>query len=183
MKKTFENIGLWWKFEGRYYHKDLITGIKNIIKWFPTIWKDRDWDHTFIFNILIKKLEFQSKYIGDKNRHSRSKRDAEIMMTCVRLMEKIREGEYEIEYMDYHDSDYNWIDCDTPGHKQLDIVQNKEWFDDYFKKYPLVYKKVIKENPDEEKSKIALLISIENHKRAKKVLFKLMENYIEHWWD
>jgi hypothetical protein len=98
-------------------------------------------------------------------------------------MEKIREGEYEIEYMDYHDSDYNWIDCDTPGHKQLDIVQNKERFDDYFKKYQLVYKKVIKENPDEEKSKIALLISIENHKRAKKVLFKLMENYIEYWWD
>ena len=60
---------------------------------------------------------------------------------------------------------------------------SSHYFDDYFKKYPLVYKKVLKENPNEDKSKIALLISIENHKRAKKLVFKLMENYIECWWD
>jgi hypothetical protein len=183
MKGIIENVELWWRHNGRYFHKDFISGIKNLFKWFPTIWRDRDWDSTFIFNILIKKLEFQAKYIGTNNRHTRAKRDSEIMMTCVRLMEKIREEEYAIEYMDYHDTKFEFVDCDIPGHKQLKTTELSENFNDYFKKYPRLHKKISSENPNEPKNRIAFLMAIENHKKAKKTLFKLMENYIEHWWD
>jgi len=167
----------------RYYYKNFITGIKNLIRWFPTIWKDRDWDDHYIWQLLIKKLKFQSRYIGERDFHTRAKRDAEVMMTCVRLMEKIKEEYYGMEYMDYHDSDYDWVNSDIEGYKELKINQKSERFDDYFKKYPLIYKKVLKENPNENKSRIAFLMSIEIHKKAKKVLFRLMENNIENWWD
>lgn len=185
-------IVLWWKFEGRYYHKDFINGIKNLIKWFPTIWKDRDWDTSFIFEIMIQKLKNQSDYIGKKDRHTRAKRDAEVMMTCVRLMEKVKDGYYESEYSDYHDSDYNWIDSDEPGYSQLDIVEKSENFDDYFKKYPSTMRKVlnnpksfdyIQEDYKYKKSTTALLMSRENHIKAKRILFTLMERNIEGWWD
>jgi hypothetical protein len=183
MKKVIENIGLWWEFEGRYYHKDFVNGIKNLIRWFPTIWKDRDWDDHFIWEIMMKKITFQADYIGKRDFHTRAKRDAEIMMTCVRLMGKVREEYYHMEYMDYHESTYDFVDCDTPGHKELKIAEVSENFDDYFKKYPRTYKNILSENPNESKSRIAFLMSMENHRKARRILFKLMENNLEAWWD
>ena len=192
-----ERIRLWWKFEGRYYYSDFVYGVKNLIRWFKLIWKDRDWDDHYIWVLIIQKLEFQAKYIGDNDRHTRAKRDAEIIRTCVELMKRVKEEYYESEYMNYHNSDYNFIDCNTPGHKQLQIVQNKEWFDEYFKKYPLVYKKILAdkklqifrleleegETEEDSKRRIAMNISHYNHNRARKILFKLMERNIENWWD
>jgi hypothetical protein len=31
-------------------------GIRNLIYWFPVIWKDRHWDHDFIMKIVHHKL-------------------------------------------------------------------------------------------------------------------------------
>ena len=69
--------------------RDVNRSIQSLIKWFPIIWKDRDFDHSFIFTILKFKLQNQAKYIGKQDRHTRAKRDAETMTTCVRLIEKI----------------------------------------------------------------------------------------------
>lgn len=183
---------IWWKYEGRYYHKNFTNGVKNIFKWFPIIWRDRDWDTSFIFEIMIQKLKNQSDYIGDKDRHTSAKRDAEIMMTCVRLMEKVKDEYYQSEYSDYHDSDYNWVDSDEPGYSQLDIVEKSENFDDYIKKYPSTMRKVlsnpkafdyIQEDYKDKKSTLAMLIARENHNKARRLLFTLMERNIEKWWD
>ena len=69
----FYKIYLWWKFNGKYYHKDFIQGVKNLWKWFPTIWKDRDWDDHFIFELIRVKVQNQSKYIGDRDIHVSAK--------------------------------------------------------------------------------------------------------------
>jgi hypothetical protein len=84
--------------------------------------------------------------------------------------------------MDYHESDYNWADSEQfPGMYELDIVQKSERFDEYFKKYPLIYRDV----PDLNASKvrIAMQIARTNHDRARKLLFNILEKNIEGWWD
>jgi len=72
-----------------------------------------------------------------------------------------------------------------------------ENFDDYFKKYPLVYKKVLAdkklqifgieardgETEVDAKQRIAMNIGRYNHERARKLLFRIMEENIEGWWD
>lgn len=182
----FEKIKLWFKFEGQYYHRDFIKGIKNLIRWFSTIWKDRDWDDHYIWELLSQKLKFQAEYIGDRDFHVRAKRDTEIMLTCVRLIEKIKDEYYGIEYMDYHEIKVTFEPTIlSNGEKGYEYKSNiiSEKFDEYFAKYPKVYKKVLKENPDGNKNIIAFYMSIENHKRAKRLLFKLLENNIENWWD
>ena len=73
-----EKIKLWWEYDGRYLHRNFITGVKNLWNWFPVIWKDRDWDQTFIYEVLIHKLEKQAKYIGERDWHTRAKREAYI---------------------------------------------------------------------------------------------------------
>jgi len=179
----FERISLWWRMDARYYHRDFANGVKNLIRWFPTIWKDRDWDDHFIWNIMVQKLKFQAKYIGDRDFHTSAKRDAEIMMTCVELMERIKSEYYGMEFMDYQDSTFEFVDSDIPGNKELKITENSEQYDEFFKKYPLAYKRMVKKFPNKDKKYIALELSIDNHKRAKRILFKMMENNIEKWWD
>ena len=190
---VFESIRLWWKFEGRYYHKDFVRGVKNLWRWFPTIWKDRDWDDSFIFDILSKKLQFQAEYIGKRDYHTRAKRDAEIMMTCVRLIQKIKMDDYGMEYMDYHETEWEFVDCeDNPGYSTLNMEELSEHFDDYFKKYPLQYKRVLNgeinryrrdEGETKERKLIAMEIAQENGVRAHKLLFKILEENIQRWWD
>ena len=188
----FEKISLWWKFDGRYYHKDFIQGVKNLWKWFPTIWRDRDWDHGFIYEVIKVKLKHQADYIGSHDRHTRAKRDSELMLLCARLIQRCQDEHYDMEYMDYHESNYNWVDVeDKPDLKKLEIEQLSENFDEYFKKYPLQYKRVMSgevsrfSRPIEEKTKdiIAMEIAHENQDRCRKLLFKIMEQRIEGWWD
>ena len=194
-----DKISLWWKFDAKYYHKDFIEGVKNLWKWFPVIWKDRDWDTSFIYEIIKVKLNNQADYIGGKNRHTRAKRDAELMRLCSRLIQRCQDDHYDMEYMDYHKSNYNFIDIndddDIPEKyrkgKKLDIELVSENFDEYFKKYPRQYKRVISGEinrygrPIEEKDKqvIAMEIAHENQDRCRKLLFKIMERRIEGWWD
>jgi len=184
-------IPLWWNHEGKYYHRMFKTGVKNLWYWFPVIWKDRNWDSHYIFEIMMHKLKAQSKYIGERDIHTRAKRDAEIMMTCVRLMKLVQEETYSHEYSDYHKTKHWFEDLeDKPGYSSWESRQLEENFDDYFMKYPLIYKRVMngegvfrREGREDDKQVIAMNISHINHDRARKLLFKLMEENIERWWD
>ena len=192
LRRKIDYISFWWRRDGKYLHLEFKRGIKNLIYWFPIIWRDRNWDSHYIFEILKHKLKAQSKYIGGRDIHTQAKRDAEIMMTCVRLMKLIQDEHYSSEYSDYHISTHWFEDIpDKPGYSIWESKQLKENFDDYFKKYPLVYKRVLAgEGPfqpisfkQEDKQRIAMNIGHINHDRARKLLFKIMEQNIEKWWD
>ena len=159
--------------------------VKNLLRWFPIIWKDEDWDDHYIFEILKFKLKNQAKYIGDKDRHTLAKRDAEIMMLCVSLIDKVQEEYYNTEHLDYEESNFNFIPIEGTTNSKLEIEYISDNLNDYFNKYPLVYKEVVSQhihkNPD--KHIIAMYMSRINHDRARKLLFKVMERNIERWWD
>ena len=189
--RLIDRITGWWSNDGRFLHRTFMTGIKNLIYWFPIIWKDRNWDDHYIFEIFKHKLKAQAKYIGAGGIHVRAERDAEIMMTCVRLMKLVQEETYSSEYMDYHKSKHWFEDIpDKPGYSSWNSKLMEENFDDYFKKYPLIHKRVLNgEGPfslngrEDDKQVIAMNIGYVNHARARKLLFKLMEENIERWWD
>jgi hypothetical protein len=184
-------IWLWWEHDGKYYHKYFKTGVKNIIYWFPIIWKDRNWDSHYIFEIMKHKLSAQANYIGTNDRHTRAQQDARRMRLCIKLMSKVQEEDYTMEYMDYHKDRVWFTDCeDRPGSSLMNSEQVWEKFDDYFKKYPLVYRRVMNgegvfslEGREDDKHVIAMNIAHLNHDRARKLLFKIMEENIEGWWD
>ena len=191
---------LYWSKIG-YKVRGFFTSVGNLIKWFPVIWKDRDWDDHYIFEVFKFKLEKQAKYIKEKGFHTNSDLDAKRMMLCVKLMEKVQEEFYVMEYMDYEDKDFLFvptgddIEDDLSGY-YMETRLKKENLNDFFKKYPLVYKKIITnkkyhifkmDNEDltsyEVKSRIALNIGRYNHERARKLLFKILSENIERWWN
>jgi hypothetical protein len=129
-----ENIVYWWRQTGiRQFFRNIKYGVKNLIKWFPTIWKDRDWDQVFIYTILAKKLEFQAKYIGDRDFHTESKRDAERMNLVVRLINLQQDEFYRMEYMDYEEVEH-WFEPvpEHPGYKEWKHETISERYDEYF---------------------------------------------------
>jgi hypothetical protein len=185
-------IPLWWNQEGRYTLKEIRTGFKNLIYWAPVIWKDRHWDSHYIFEIMMHKIKAQSKYIGEREFHTRAKRDAEVMMTCVRLMKLVDDGFYSSEYSDYHKTKHWFEPVDKEGYSTWESRLLEENFDEYFLKYPRIYDRVMKgegvftldgKDSEDIKQRIAMNIGDINHERARKLLFKLMEQNIEKWWD
>ena len=189
----FKRILIWWEHDGRFYHKYLKHGIKNIIYWFPIIWKDRNWDSHYIFDILKHKLKAQANYIGESDRHTKAQQDARRMRLCVSLIEKVQDETYTMEYMDYGKDRIWFTPCNNGTGSSLMNSENIwEKYDEYFAKYPLVYKRVLNgegiftldgRDEDDIKRIIAMNIGHINHDRARKLLFKIMEKNIEGWWD
>ena len=189
----FRRIYLWWYHDGQYYHKYLKQGIKNLWYWFPVIWKDRNWDDHYIFEVLKHKLKSQSKYIGDRDIHTRAQQDARRMRLCVSLIEKIQDETYAMECMDYGKERVWFTPCDDGTESSLynsEIVEDN--YKDFYKKYPLIYKRVLKgEGPfcldgrDDSKMNqiIAMNIAHINQERVHKLLFKILEENIRGWWD
>ena len=156
-----EKIIRWWRYtKVREWYYDCTEGVRNIIRWYPTIWNDRDWDQHFIYEVLKTKLEFQAKYIYHSGVHNDAERDAEKMLLCARLIEIQQEGLYAFEYTDYSEEDN---------------------LDEYFKKYKRQYDLMDKTNKDD--FVIAMRIAYKNQDRSRRLLFKIIEENIESWWD
>jgi hypothetical protein len=176
------NLKLWWTYTGKYLHHDIIQGIKNLIYWFPVIWRDRDWDTTYIWNILSYKLKKQAINTGKYG----LKYDSDKMLTCAKLIDKINNDEYMTEYLDY---DKSLIKLVPDKHSNSHVIfydnsqTNFDDFDEYINKYKSSYRKVIKDIGDKNKKTIAMNISSLNHDRAHKLLFKIMERDITKWWN
>jgi hypothetical protein len=155
-----------------------------MVRWFPIIWNDQDWDDHYIFEILKFKIKNQAEYIGKKNRHLTAKRDAEIMMLCYRLMDVVQREHYADEFHEYAETSFRLEpsdQCEDCSELHIDTVS--EHYEDYFKKYPLIYKRVVSEYPTAEKDTIAFRMARINHDRARKLLFTTLERNIEKWWD
>lgn len=173
--------------------RSFINSIKKIWYWFPIIWKDRDWDQYYIYEVLKHKLKAQAKYISNKNRHTRAQQDAKRMTTCAKLIQICQDDTYDLEYTKYFEQKVDFQPCqDKKGFSQVNIEMIKDNFDDYFKKYPLIYKRVLRgegrftlhgRDKKEIRKIIAMNIAHINQDRARKLLFKIMESEIESWWD
>ena len=173
---------------------NFISKIKNIVRWFPIIWNDGDYDDSYIMEILKFKLSNQANYISKKDGRTQSQYDAQKMRLCVRLIEKFQEEYYNFEYFDYFNMDVSFTECeDRPDCKKMNTTVTNERFDEYIKKYPSVHRRVLKgegwfdiskcEDDDDIKYRIARNIAGINHQRGKQLLFRLLETHIESWWN
>ena len=96
---------LWYKEDGfkHFFHtitspiRTFMASVKKILEWFPVIWKDRDWDHTYFYLILKHKLEMMSEYEKKYAIAEKSDEIAAKMDEAISLIEKILNYDYEKE--------------------------------------------------------------------------------------
>ena len=165
--------------------RNFLTSCNNLIKWFPVIWNDRDWDGNYILKILQKKIEFQRKELVNANRHTRIESDNRDMTIVLNLLERVREEYYQMECMDYWYKDIVFEKIpNNSSHKLADVVDKWEKFDEFLSKYPSSVRAVIKQHGEQDdKKRLCLLVSYYNHEKANKLLFRILEERLPYWWD
>lgn len=116
--------------------KRFIRRTKNLLRWIPIIWKDENWDYYHIYELLKHKLIFTAEHTRKYGYHVNSNHDANRMMLCVRLIEKVQNEEY------------------------MEVLINDD-------------------NLTAEKINAAC----DRQNKARRLLFRILEQNVEQWWD
>ena len=164
------------KYEIRHWPKDFVIGVKNLIRWFPIVWKDRQWDHQYIYTILRHKLHLTEQFIRHRGIHVKNVEDADKLKKCVLLLDRLIKDKYHENIFDSHrkkwgDPEMIFTDLeDRPGYGSLEI------------KYPNV--KTEKHREIESKEfKLKTKTEQQMKDQDLDLLFKLMRKHIQTWWD
>lgn len=175
-----------WRTYAPVWLKEIIDGISNIIKWAPVIYKDRDWDGHYIFEMLKFKLIQQRKEIVEANRHMEVEDTNRYITICLNLIEHIQEETYNLEYQDFV-RERMWFSDNGDGTSTLKSEIEMENLSGYFRKYPNQTKYLLNKKPrlglPENKMELALRLSDLNQSRCQKLLFKILDYKINTWWD
>ena len=82
--------------------RNLKYGFKNLIIWFPVIWRDQQWDYYYLFEILEKKLKLMEKDFRNDPWLENSYKKSLQMKRCIELINRIKKEDYEFCYEEYN---------------------------------------------------------------------------------
>lgn len=77
-----------------YYISCFKNGVKNLIKWFPVIWKDRDWSEGYIYILLLKKIDNKIKFFRSDSSYSESDEVVEQLKVVRKALHRLVKDEY-----------------------------------------------------------------------------------------
>jgi len=190
----FRRIYLKWNFEWRHLPRDIKIGLTNLYKWFNLIWSDRNWDHIYLLQMMKFKIEQMANYHESRQFYVGWENNVKWMRTSSRLLDKMIDSVYESEYIDYYDMDVYNKPSDREGFVEIEFETTWEDLDTYINRYPLQidkvktqYKKLkgteVNFDNEDDKKYFAILLSNHNQKRCQTLLFKILNEKLQHWWD
>lgn len=166
-----------------YPFRDFYRRVKNVLRWLPTIWKDRDWDNSYITEILIKKLELtRDFYLSGKAYSVEAEKIANEIQEAIDRLHMTRDS---------------WEFYEDPAMEHLQQKWGKTAFS--FEPYEhdengevLTYEmksKTEKVNTEEEEEQYnkefrkTLDEARKQYKKDKKDAYKFIAKNIDKWWD
>jgi len=147
----------------------LRRNIKNLIKWFPIIWSDRDWDYHYILAILQAKLEFTKQFFLSDNTYCvEANETANEVSEVLEILDRLIKNQYLEEALKPFDEkypDYDW---------SLEFEQCDNG-----------YYKLVNKNTSEQKELKSKCYREKERAKEKDFddLFILLRKNIENWWD
>jgi hypothetical protein len=76
-----------------YPFRDFFRRVHNVYRWLPIIWKDRDYDDSYITEILIKKLEFtRDFYLSGKAYSAEAEKVADEIKEAIDRLHMTRDS-------------------------------------------------------------------------------------------
>jgi len=145
------------------FFRNTKRGIANIIKWFPVIWRDRDWDHYYIYLIWYKKFDNMEKFFNsDKAWTAKSEGIAEQIHEVKLLCEKLMKDDYLEEALKPYEEKYGDVELFKIIDNELEYNVDEETVSAHWKCGKLADK-----NREEDKNR----------------MFDLLKLNIENFWD
>ena len=164
------------KFTYFFYRK--YKQIRNVIRWIPVVWNNFDFDYRY----ALDAFKFQLGNIADHMESDRAATmsagiKAQRIRTIIKLMDKVYDEEYAMEYLDeierlYGKEEIKFVETEIDGEKYFEMltVFEKDYTDEQLEKI--------------EKHKTKLLTeSQEKQKKAHRLLWELIEHDIRGFWD
>lgn len=158
-----------------YFFRRKRDQFRNLRRWLPLVWNKYDFDYSYSIDIFKRALLDQAEFMeSDRAVGMSSKDDAKRIRTVVKLMEKVYNDEYALEYQDKLKKMY--------GDDVLDFGFEPSKFKNMNQLVWNYKKKPNAEEIDKMHSKL-LKESIAKQERAEKLLWKLVSHNIRGWWD
>jgi len=143
--------------------RNIKSGTTNLIKYFPIIWNDRQWDYYYIYVILHKKLELMDKFFNsDKSYTSKSEGITEQIQEVKLLCEKLMNDNYLEEALKPFEEKYGEVALFKIVGNKLEHNVDDETLSTYRE-----YGRSSDENAENDKNK----------------LFDLLKQNINNFWD
>ena len=150
--------------------------VRNVIRWIPTLYKDREWDYSFMLEIEQKKLKNMIKWYeqNDYGNSTSGPLTVKQMKLAVRLLDIILEKEnfWSIDYPE----GYEFV----VDHKYKPLPETSFVIDKYIntKNYKRFFSWLNDNAMKSPSWKIDLRI-----RKAWYIYHKLLEQYMMDWWD
>ena len=158
-----------------FFRYDVPAGVKNLIRWFPIIWQDRNWDQHFIYVILHKKLTLMEK--GLRNGcHLYADKTADQVKICVLLLDRLIKDKYHENAFQRHEQ--KW------GEAEFNFEDLKK--DPELCRLLITHPNVKTEEDEKQERKDfknATDHTEEMIEQDLELLFKIMRKNIRGWWD
>ena len=150
-------------------NNQLILNLKNVIGWLSIIFNDRHYDDHYLYVILRHKL----KLMLHANRGYDNDIYYDRLRICIDLLDKIINDAYYDEMLKY-------MEIKSTLNKKFTMITNNDRIDEYFLKYKNIHKRLdVKCN----RTNTAFLIADERKRKAIKLVFKIMGQYSQYWWN
>lgn len=158
-----------------YFFRRKRDQFRNLRRWLPLVWNKYDFDYSYSIDMFKRALLDQAEFMESDRAHGVSaKDDAKRIRTVVRLMEKVYDDSYSLEYQDklkelYGDDvlDFDFVDCEFNNLHELKWSYkdrpNAEEIDK-------MHRELLKESQAKQE-------------RAEQLLWKLVAHNIRGWWD
>lgn len=160
-----------------YRIKRFFRKCRNVIRWIPTIWKDEDWDQTYIYDMLLLKLERQRNFfLSDRAYAANAKETANQIQTAIDLLHMTRDS---------------WEFYECPVLEELDakwgkgVLRTEPYGNDSYQLHIDI--DGVKTEADKaqynEEFKKGMEQARKEYQKDKRTAFKYIADHIDYWWD
>lgn len=160
-----------------YRIKRFFRKCRNVIRWIPTIWKDEDWDQTYIYDMLLLKLERQRDFfLSDRAYAANAKETANQIQTAIDLLHMTRDS---------------WEFYECPVLEELDakwgkgVLRTEPYGNDSYQLHIDI--DGVKTEADKaqynEEFKKGMEQARKEYQKDKRTAFKYIADHIDYWWD
>lgn len=141
----------------RSFFSQIRNGVSNLIKWFPVVWSDRDFDQAYLYRIVHKKLLNMEEFFNSKHTFS---------VEALQVAKEIKDVREMIGRV-IHDEHHQKVEISTDAFMN---VENGKFNVD--REHPIYIKWMAATEEAERKTREDLRVS-----------FKIIGENSQDWWD
>jgi hypothetical protein len=165
--------------------KNISYGIENLYNYFWVIWRNREWDGAFTYELLQRKIEIQRKYLINRNSFVSTEQTNRDMTLILNLLNRVQNEYYADEYFDYYDLKLDFVRTEDT-HQELYTIESEysnERYDEYLSKYPRTVKLVKSQYPELTDHDLCGRVGQHLQEKCHRILHRMLEDKLMGFWD